>query len=80
MTQEMGEFAEAYRLSALTDEGTPPPENEGQLLVTVGDGKGVVMRKTLAQRMQECSPAHRTAGYHLRGSGTRKADYGLAVS
>ena len=31
MTQEMGEFAEAYRLSALTDEGTPPPENEGRV-------------------------------------------------
>lgn len=59
MTQEMGEFAEAYRLSALTDEGTPPPENEGQLLVTVGDGKGVVMRKTLAQRMQEATQAAR---------------------
>jgi len=40
MTQEMGEFAEAYRLSALTDEGTPPAENEGQFLVVAGDGKG----------------------------------------
>lgn len=53
MTQQMGNFAEGYRLLALTDEGTPAPENEGELLVVVGDGKGVVMRKTLAQRLQE---------------------------
>jgi hypothetical protein len=53
MTQEMGEFAKAYRLSALTDEGTPPPENEAEFLVVAGDGKGVVMRKTLAERLRE---------------------------
>ena len=53
MTQEMGDFAEAYRLSALTDEGTPAPENEGEFLVVAGDGKGVVMRKTLAERLRE---------------------------
>ena len=28
MTQQMGDFAQAYRLSALTDEGTPPPADE----------------------------------------------------
>ena len=53
MTQEMGEFANAYRLSALTDEGTPAPENEAEFLVVAGDGKGVVMRKTLAERLRE---------------------------
>jgi hypothetical protein len=53
MTQQMGDFAEGYRLLALTDEGVPPPENEGELLVVSGDGKGVVMRKTLTQRLQE---------------------------
>lgn len=53
MTQELGDFAEAYRLSALTDEGTPAPENEGEFLVVAGDGKGVVMRKTLAERLRE---------------------------
>jgi len=61
MTQEMGEFAEAYRLSALTDEGTPPAENEGQFLVVAGDGKGVVMRKTLSERLQEAKQAARAA-------------------
>lgn len=53
MTQEMGEFARAFRLSALTDEGTPAPENEEEFLVVAGDGKGVVMRKTLAERLRE---------------------------
>jgi len=53
MTKQMGNFAEGYRLLALTDEGTPPPEDEGELLVVAADGKGVVMRKTLAQRLQE---------------------------
>ncbi len=53
MTQQMGNFAEGYRLLALTDEGVPPPENEGELLVVSGDGKGVVMRKTLAERLRE---------------------------
>jgi hypothetical protein len=60
MTQEMGEFAESYRLSALTDEGTPPPENESQFLVVAGDGKGVVMRKTLAERLREEKQAANT--------------------
>jgi len=53
MTQQMGDFAQAYRLSALTDEGTPPPEDEAELLVVAADGKGVVMRKTLAERLRE---------------------------
>jgi len=53
MTQERGEFAKAYRVSALTDEGTPPPEKEAEFLVVAGDGKGVVMRKPLAERLRE---------------------------
>lgn len=53
MTQQMGSFAEGYRLLALTDKGTPPPEKEAELLVVAADGKGVVMRKTLAERLRE---------------------------
>jgi hypothetical protein len=53
MTQQMGPFAQGYRLSALTDEGMPPPKDEAELLVVAGDGKGVVMRKTLAERLKE---------------------------
>jgi hypothetical protein len=53
MTQQMGDFAQTYRLSALTEEGTPPPEDEAELLVVAADGKGVVMRKTLAERLRE---------------------------
>ena len=53
MTRQMGDFAQAYRLSALTDDGTPPPKEEAELLVVAADGKGVVMRKTLAERLRE---------------------------
>lgn len=53
MTQQMGDFAQSYRLSALTEEGTPPPEDEAELLVVAADGKGVVMRQTLAERLRE---------------------------
>ena len=59
MTQQMGDFAETYRLSALTEEGTPPPEDEAELLVVAADGKGVVMRKTLAERLREEKEAAR---------------------
>jgi len=61
MTQQMGDFAETYRLSALTEEGTPPPEDEAELLVVAADGKGVVMRKTLAERLREEKEAARAA-------------------
>jgi hypothetical protein len=59
MTQQMGDFAETYRLSALTEEGTRPPEDEAELLVVAADGKGVVMRKTLAERLREEKEAAR---------------------
>jgi hypothetical protein len=68
MTQQMGAFAEVYRLSGLTDQGTPPPEDEAELLVVAADGKGVVMRKTLAERLQEEQQAA-TAGQPMEGKG-----------
>jgi len=53
MTQQLGNFAEEYRLRSLTDKGVPAPEDEAELLVVAADGKGVVMRKTLAERLEE---------------------------
>ena len=73
MTQQLGEFAKAYRLSALTDEGTPPPEDEAEFLVAVGDGKGVVMRKTLAERLAEEKQAARAETQPLAADGPREA-------
>jgi hypothetical protein len=73
MTQQMGDFAEGYRLLALTDEGTPPPEDEGELLVVAGDGKGVVMRKTLAQRLQEEKQAATAAKQTKAADGSQQA-------
>ena len=52
MTQQLGDFAERYRLRSLTEEETPAPEDEEELLVVAADGKGVVMRKTLAERLE----------------------------
>jgi hypothetical protein len=50
--QQMGYFAENYHLSALTEEGTPPAAEEGELIVTAADGKGVPMRRTLEERLK----------------------------
>jgi hypothetical protein len=53
MNQQMAGFAQGYHLSALTEEQTPVPAEEGELLVVAADGKGVPMRRTLKQRQQE---------------------------
>ena len=53
MNHQMASFGESYRLSALTEENTPPPENEAELLVVAADGKGVLMRRTLEERLRE---------------------------
>lgn len=53
MNQQMAGFAQGYHLSALTEEQTPAPAEEGELLVVAADGKGVPMRRTLEQRQQE---------------------------
>jgi hypothetical protein len=53
MNQQMAPYAESYRLSALTDENTPQLEDEEELLVVAADGKGVLMRRPLEQRLKE---------------------------
>jgi hypothetical protein len=53
MNQQMAGFAQGYHLSGLTEEQTPAPSEEGELLVVAADGKGVPMRRTLEQRLQE---------------------------
>lgn len=62
MTRELGGFAEGFRLLALTDEETPVPEAEAEILVVAADGKGVIMRKTLAEQLQEEKLAAAEAG------------------
>jgi hypothetical protein len=53
MNRQMAGYAQGYRLSGLTEEQTPPRKKEGELLVVAADGKGVPMRRTLEQRLQE---------------------------
>jgi hypothetical protein len=49
MNREMAEYGEGYRFS----QGTPPPENDEEILVVTADGKGVPMRRPLEQRLRE---------------------------
>jgi len=63
MTRELGSFAEGFRLLALTDEETPVPEAEADILVVAADGKGVVMRKTLAEQLKEEKQAAAAAAH-----------------
>jgi hypothetical protein len=49
MNRSMAEHAEAYRLA----QPLPPVAEEAELLVVTGDGKGVVMRRTLAEELRE---------------------------
>ena len=49
MNRAMAEYSEGYRLS----QGTPPPENDEEILVVTADGKGVPMRRPLEQRLRE---------------------------
>jgi len=49
MNREMAEYSEGYRLS----QGTPPPEDDEEILVVTADGKGVPMRRPLEQRLRE---------------------------
>ena len=53
MNREMSEYVEDFR----GDEGAPPAKEEGEFLVVTADGKGVPMRRTLAQRLREESGA-----------------------
>jgi hypothetical protein len=51
MNRSMAEHAEAYRVS----QPLPPSEEEAELLVVTADGKGVVMRRPLAEELREDS-------------------------
>jgi len=53
MNRSMAEHAEAYRVT----QPLPPSEEEAELLVVTGDGKGVVMRRPLAEELREDSEA-----------------------
>lgn len=53
MNRSMAEHAEGYRLA----QPLPSGEEEAELLVVTGDGKGVVMRRTLAQELREAQEA-----------------------
>jgi hypothetical protein len=48
MNQRMAEHAEAFRLA----QPAPPPAEEGGILVTTADGKGVPMRRPVEQRVR----------------------------
>jgi hypothetical protein len=49
MNRSMAEYAEAYRVQ----QPLPPAAEEAELLVATGDGKGVVMRRPLAEELRE---------------------------
>ena len=49
LNRKMAEYSEGYRLS----QGTPPPEDDEEILVVTADGKGVPMRRPLEQRLRE---------------------------
>ena len=49
MNRDMGAYVEDFRLR----QGIPPADEEQELLVMTADGKGVVMRRPLAQRLRE---------------------------
>ena len=49
MNQRMAEYVPEYRAS----QPVPPANEEQELVVVTGDGKGVVMRRTLEEEMQE---------------------------
>ena len=53
MNRSMAEHAETYRVT----QPLPPSEEEAELLVVTGDGKGVVMRRPLAEELREDSEA-----------------------
>jgi hypothetical protein len=52
MNQRMAEDAEAFQLH----QAPPPGEEEGELLVATADGKGVPMRRPLAERIHDSHP------------------------
>lgn len=53
MNRSMAEHADAYRVA----QPLPPVEEEAELLVVTGDGKGVVMRRPLAEELREAREA-----------------------
>ena len=61
MNREMSEYVENFR-----GEAVPPADEEEELMVVTADGKGVPMRRTLAQRLREES-ATREGGTEEEG-------------
>jgi hypothetical protein len=53
MNRSMAEYAEDYRVT----QPLPPAAEEAELLVATGDGKGVVMRRPLAEELRESREA-----------------------
>lgn len=51
MNRSMAAHADAYRLA----QPVPPAAEEAELLVVTGDGKGVVMRRPLAEELREAT-------------------------
>jgi hypothetical protein len=51
MNQRMAQPTEAFRQA----QGTPPPEEEGEILVATADGKGVPMRRPIEQRARSAA-------------------------
>lgn len=49
MNRNMSAYVDDYRVN----QGAPPADEEGELLVVTADGKGVVMRRPLAERLRE---------------------------
>lgn len=58
MNRNMAEYAGAYHLA----QPIPPAEEEAELLVVTADGKGVVMRRPLAEELREATEATAAAG------------------
>jgi hypothetical protein len=53
MNRQMAGFAQSFHTSGLTEGKMPPTSDEGELLVAAADGKGVPIRRSLEQRLEE---------------------------
>ena len=58
MNRNMAEYADAYHIA----QPLPPSEEEAELLVVTADGKGVVMRRPMAEELREATEATAAAG------------------
>ena len=69
MNREMSAYVEDFR----GEVGEVPAKEEGEFLVVTADGKGVPMRRTLAQRLREESPMSRGRSGQDGGEGGQPA-------